>query len=555
MRLRKLTDAVSALGTGRRLLASVATIGLMASGLALASPAAIALAAGPTAYNSIPASLPGNVISQAFQAQQTSEFGDYVQLGAGSRHALSVDVIMSSWGCESGSWSTNDCATTPGDTFSHPITLNLYNVDTTTGPLPEPDGAPFFSVTHTFAIPYRPSADPTNCPSNPGKWFSSGDSTCYNGFAKKISFDLSSSSVTLPDDVIWTISFNTSGYGPTPLGYSNPCNSTPAGCPYDSLNVGTETFAGQPTSGTDVDPDGAMLSSVTPAAYCDGGTSTGTLRNDTAPGCWTNYKPLARITTGELLGPCIVSITGTSPVTYTLLADCVTDHTIVVPQNTGGSTFDGNGHSITAVDPTGDHFKGAVLQAQAGTSTMIIKNTTVQASNLQTVCDAGNDRLRGILFDGARGTITNNVVTNIEQGANGDGCQEGNAIEVRNAPFDKTGTDLAVLITNNVITQYQKSGIVANGSVAATIKNNSVTGDGPINYIAQNGIQVGFAATAVVKMNSSSGNYYTPKSDLACGFLIYQADGVSASGNNFFNNERNQCNFGKGGGTYKPSAP
>jgi hypothetical protein len=185
-----------------------------------------------------------------------------------------------------------------------------------------------------------------------------------------------------------------------------------------------------------------------------------------------------------------------------------------------------------------------------------VTNLTVQTANLATAYDGGADRLRGILFDAVPGTITNNVVTNIEQGATGDGCQEGNAIEARNEPFDKSGTDdKVVTITNNVMTEYQKSGIVTNGSVAATIKNNSVTGDGPINYIAQNGIQVGFGATAVVRMNSSSGNYYTPKSDLACGFLIYQAGGVSASGNNFFDNERNQCNFGKGGGTYKPSTP
>ena len=101
-----------------------------------------------------------------------------------------------------------------------------------------------------------------------------------------------------------------------------------------------------------------------------------------------------------------------------------------------------------------------------------------------------------------------------KQGANGDGCQEGNAIEARNAPFDKTGSDKMVSITDNTVTEYQKSGIVANGSVAATIR-----------------------------------------SDLACGFLIYQADGVRASGNNFFDNERNQCNFGKGGGSFEPSTP
>ena len=100
---------------------------------------------------------------------------------------------------------------------------------------------------------------------------------------------------------------------------------------------------------------------------------------------------------------------------------------------------------------------------------------------------------------------------------------------------------------------YQKGGIVTNGSVAATIRNNTVTGDGRINYIAQNGIQVGFGATAVVKKNTSTDNYYRPKSFVACGLLIYQADGVSASGNNFSNNERNQCNFGKGGGTFNPA--
>jgi hypothetical protein len=87
------------------------------------------------------------------------------------------------------------------------------------------------------------------------------------------------------------------------------------------------------------------------------------------------------------------------------------------------------------------------------------------------------------------------------------------------------------------------------------IKNNVVTGAGQINYIAQNGIQVANGATGVVKLNSSGGNWYTPKSYVACGFLIYQAAGASSSSNTFFNNERNLRNFGKGGGTFKPVTP
>lgn len=259
---------------------------------------------------------------------------------------------------------------------------------------------------------------------------------------------------------------------------------------------------------------------------------------------------------GTSLGVCPVTISGANPTVYTLLADCTTDQTIVVPQNTGGSTFDGNAHTITGIDPAGGHFLGAVVQAHAGGAKITVKNLTVTVAGLTDACDAGADRLAGIRFDGVGGSVLNNHVNDIEQGASGQsGCQEGNAIDVRNAPFTNAGPDLAVSITGNTVTDYQKTGILANGSVAATITGNTVTGDGPISYIAQNGIQVGFGATATVKGNSASGNWYTPASDIACGFLIYQADGVNASSNNFFNNERNQCNFGKGGGTFKPVNP
>src|SRR3989442_13737424 len=78
--------------------------------------------------------------------------------------------------------------------------------------------------------------------------------------------------------------------------------------------------------------------------------------------------------------------------TMTLLANCTTDSTILVPN---GFTLDGNGHTITAVDPAGDHFRGAVVR-NGGTSA-IVENLMVTASNLANVCDDGNDRLRGIL--------------------------------------------------------------------------------------------------------------------------------------------------------------
>jgi len=243
--------------------------------------------------------------------------------------------------------------------------------------------------------------------------------------------------------------------------------------------------------------------------------------------------------------PCAFVTGGNS---MTLSADCQTDHTILVAN---GFTLNGNGHTITAVDPAGGHFLGAVVMN--GGVVANVSNVRITASGLADVCDPStpDTRLRGILFNGAGGSITNNTVSGVRQGLSG--CQEGNAIEVRNAPFDNTGSDLTVTISGNTVSNYQKNGITANGSVAAMIAGNVVTGDGPIAYIAQNGIQIGFGATATVKNNTVSGNNYSPASDVACGILLFQANGVKSSGNSLFANERDNCNFGKGGGTFNPN--
>ena len=192
-----------------------------------------------------------------------------------------------------------------------------------------------------------------------------------------------------------------------------------------------------------------------------------------------------------------------------------------------------------------------------GGTTASVIDLNVTASGLANVCDGGNGRLRGILFDGASGSITGNTVTGVRQGLSG--CQEGNAIEVRNGPFAgetgsvTVGPDVNVTISGNTVRNYQKNGITVNGSVVANVLTNVITGDGPITYIAQNGIQIGFGGTATVRSNTVSGNNYTPTTDTACGLLLYRADGVKASANSISSNEVNQCNFGKGGGNVKPA--
>lgn len=212
---------------------------------------------------------------------------------------------------------------------------------------------------------------------------------------------------------------------------------------------------------------------------------------------------------------CSFTVVGTL---MTLNADCATDATILIPD---GFTLDGGGRTITAVDPPGNHFRGAVV-SNAGTVAHV-RNLTVTTSDLSNVCDGGGDRLRGIMFEGASGSITYNKVLNVNQGPSG--CQEGNGIEVRKAPFDGTHPDtVSVEISHNVILDYQKTGIVANGDVNVQIVHNQVGASATQAHLAANSMQLGFGAIGVAQHNLVDGNQWLGASDFAAtAILIFLA--------------------------------
>ena len=104
-----------------------------------------------------------------------------------------------------------------------------------------------------------------------------------------------------------------------------------------------------------------------------------------------------------------------------------------------------------------------------------------------------------------------------------------------------------------------KNGIIVSGEGAnASVLRNTVTGQGPVDYIAQKGIQISFGGSAKLADNNVSLNNYMPPKVTACGLLIYKAgrvSGASKSGisfikadNNIHDDETDICNFGKGGG-------
>jgi hypothetical protein len=268
-------------GMRKRFILSALAACSLGMGVLLAPTAGLAKDAG-AAYDSIPSPLPGNLPSVGFEATSTSEFGNQITFGHGSRNLHQVAVTMSSWACQSGTWGDGTCVSAPGSTFPEDITLNLYNAPT--GASAPGPGSLITTMTEKFNIPYRPSAT-IACAT--GGWGPS----CFHGLATNIvfDFDLRSGHIKLPDSVVYGIAYNTSDYGAAPQ-RPQACNATTQGCPYDSLNVALSTDPTDVSAGSNPNSGTVFWSTSFAPFYCDGGTNgSGFFRLD-SPGagnaCW-----------------------------------------------------------------------------------------------------------------------------------------------------------------------------------------------------------------------------------------------------------------------------
>lgn len=142
----------------------------------------------------------------------------------------------------------------------------------------------------------------------------------------------------------------------------------------------------------------------------------------------------------------------------------------------------------------------------------------------------------GVVADGAAVNVTGSQVNNIGE-VPFNGTQHGNAIYYTNS----SGT-----ISGNTVSLYQKNGITAVNGSSVSISGNTVTGEGPVTYIAQNGIEVGSGTSATVSGNTVSGNAYTGTNDASSsGILVFggpcfgsaYTTGVSVTKNTLTNND------------------
>jgi hypothetical protein len=181
-------------------------------------------------YSNIPSPLGQSYPSQPYQAQQTSEFGNLLHLGAGSRDLSQVSFAMVTWAYAS-TYPALQAANAAG--WTHDFTLNLYNVGAG-GSV----GSLINSFTQNSFIAWRP--EPT--PGCPGTTYLSG-TTCYNGMAQRLDFNFSSGTVIVPNDVIVGLAFNTQSWGANPTGVSGPYNSLNVGVGPTTTTVGSTSIA------------------------------------------------------------------------------------------------------------------------------------------------------------------------------------------------------------------------------------------------------------------------------------------------------------------------
>ena len=373
------------------LVAGLCTIALV--GIATA-PSAVARAhhrgaVDPLVYDSTISPNPGNVPSQSFEATGTVELGNQISLSGTARVLNTVTVQLSSWACQSGSWtgSPSACSTAPGATFAVPITFNVFGVGPASANGPSTAGALLASDTQTFNVPYRPSADPTDCPSTPNEWFDAGLAKCFNGFFTEVLFNFGH--VTLPNNVIYGITYNTNTSGFHPTG-------TPG--PVDSLNVAMSQQPSAPSVGSNTYPGTAYVDihgGGYQGNYCDGGAagisvfridepSNWPASDGTTSGCWSVsgntapwYVPAVQLTALNSPGATITSPNNASVVAGTPFSFTVTTTGVPVPVVTKsgkfpkGLTFVSNGNGTATISGTAlktdrNHVYRIILRARNG---------------------------------------------------------------------------------------------------------------------------------------------------------------------------------------------
>jgi parallel beta-helix repeat protein len=200
-------------------------------------------------------------------------------------------------------------------------------------------------------------------------------------------------------------------------------------------------------------------------------------------------------------------------------------------------TINGDNGSIVMPSPVVTNSTSLASGNPIAAVILVMNSTDVDLSGL-TVDGANNGingcapNLIGIYYRNASGNIQKNTVRNIKLGPGLEGCQSGLGI------FVQSGLGKSkVTIDTNSVHDFQKNGITANEvGTSVNVVHNVVAGVGPTTGAAQNGIQIGFGATAEVDSNISANHVWSPCVNVNCAasaldILVASSDGVEITHN------------------------
>lgn len=186
------------------------------------------------------------------------------------------------------------------------------------------------------------------------------------------------------------------------------------------------------------------------------------------------------------------------------------------------------------------------------TTGVLIEDLQVNGYNGSANVGCGDDYV-GVDFQDAGGTLYRASVLNVFTSA--FGCQEvSGAIYAYNGYYygGLSPASVPVTIEHTTVTGYQKNAITCDDpEEMCTLTSNTLSGAGPTDANAQNGIQVAYGAFATVQHNIVTGNSFTNGTGLstndeyangyaATGILLYD----SASGTNVSFNTVSSNQFG-----------
>lgn len=284
------------------------------------------------------------------------------------------------------------------------------------------------------------------------------------------------------------------------------------------------------------------LNAVVSGIFWDGGTNNG------GGGGTGNGPTTLTVGTGKEFGTIQAAVNASHSGDTVDVYSGTYKEQVVIPPTLNNFTLEAApGQTVYVEPPTGPMTStGAIIEDNGGS------NDKIQGFNVMgPEATAGALRF-GILVDGGATNVTvyDNNVSNIGD-ANFSGFG-GDSTAAGNNGIGIALTDGSATISNNIISNYQKAGVLVGLSPevtgsptwiqTGTVENNTITGVGANTQVTQYGIEyVGLRATGTALTNHVVGNAFSGPfvTGNAGGILVYNAGAVTVQGNIVNNNDTN----------------